>query len=71
MAIPTMVKFEETLNKWYGKFSKMKPGERLNIEEVGKRDPELFLDICKSFIDDNPDFELSVDMKYLKRINKF
>lgn len=49
----------------------MKPGEKLDIQNVGKRDPELFLSICKSFIDDNPDFELSNDYKFLKRINIF
>ncbi|ASU34369.1 hypothetical protein MuYL_2482 [Mucilaginibacter xinganensis] len=49
----------------------MKLGEKLDIQTVGKRDPKLFLDICKSFIDENADFELSNDKKYLKRINKF
>lgn len=66
-----MVKFQDTLNIWYGKFRKMKPGEKLDIQNVGKRDPELFLDICKSFIDDNMDFELTNDKRFLKRINKF
>lgn len=66
-----MVKFQYVLNTWYGKFGKMKPGEKLDIQTVGKRDPELFLGICKSFIDDNADFELTNDRKYLKRINKF
>lgn len=66
-----MVKFKDVLNTWYGKFGKMKPGEKLDIQTVGKRDPELFLDICKSFIDENEDFELSNDKRFLKRINKF
>lgn len=67
-----MVKFQDTLNKWFGKFRKMKPGEKIDINEVGRRDPELFLSICKTFIDDNnPDFELSNDYRYFKRINKY
>lgn len=50
----------------------MKPGEKIDINEVGRRDPELFLSICKTFIDDNnPDFELSNDYRYFKRINKY
>lgn len=66
-----MVKFSETLEKWYDKFRNMKPGQQIEIAVTGKRDPELFMAICKSFIDENHDFELSNDYKYFKRINNY
>jgi len=63
---------DEILEKWFKKFSEMKPGQRIEIALTGKRDPALFTDICKHFIDaGNMDFELSNDYKYFKRINTF
>jgi len=64
--------FEEKLNEWFKKFEKMQPGEKIDIEKTGRRDPELFTDMCKFFIDQgHEDFELSNDKKYFKRINTF
>ena len=60
--------FTETLNFWYEKFSKMKVGQQIEIAVTGKRDPELFTDICKSFIDaGNNDFEFSSDWRFFRR----
>lgn len=57
---------------WFDKFGKMLPGNSLNINQHGKNNPEMFTDLCKLFIDNgNPDFELSEDKKYFKRINNF
>ncbi|MDB5288562.1 MAG: hypothetical protein JWR05_3511 [Mucilaginibacter sp.] len=59
----------EIIDHWHGKFSKMRVGEAIEIGVVGKRDPETFTDICKLFIAYNPDFELTNDYKFLKRIS--
>lgn len=61
--------FQDKVDEGYRFLEKMKPGDRIEITVIAKRDPETFLEICKAFIDVNPDFELSNDYKYIKRIN--
>lgn len=63
---------DEILEKWFNKFGEMKPGQQIEVAVTGKRDPALFTDICKMFIDSgNFDFEFSNDYRYFKRINNF
>lgn len=48
----------------------MLPGQAIEIATVGKRDPELFKQMCMFYIDENhSDFEMSNDYRYFKRIN--
>lgn len=58
------------MNDWFIFFDKMLPGQAIEVATVGKRDPELFKQMCIFYIDENhPDFEFSNDYKYFKRIN--
>lgn len=64
--------FSEIANMWFEYFAKMKPEQRLEIAVSGKRDPALFVDMCKSFIDQgNIDFEFTNDYKYFRRISSW
>jgi hypothetical protein len=67
-----MGKFQEKLDMWFNRFSQMKPGQSIEIAVVGKRDPELFIDVCKRFIDHgNMDFEFTNDYKYFRRMTSW
>lgn len=65
--------FTEDYNKTITGLSSLNPGEsvELNKTKIGKMDKDLMIEVCKMFIDNNPDFELSNDYKYIRRINKF
>jgi hypothetical protein len=68
----TFKNFQEQLDYWFECFARMKPGNAIEIELTGKRDPQLFTDICKEYINQNHyDFEITNDYKYFKRINPF
>lgn len=60
-------KLNTVINAWFSFFDKMKVGEKIELEKHGKKNPKLFLDICRSFIDGNPSFEISNDYKYFQR----
>lgn len=68
-----LMSFTEDYNKTIIGLSSLNPGEsvELNKTKIGKQDKELMIEVCKVFIDNNPDFELSNDYKYIQRINKF
>lgn len=55
------------ITKWFATFERMKPGQAIEIGVTGKSNLKLFTDLCRTFIDGNPDFEFSNDMKYFKR----
>lgn len=60
--------FTEIVNAWYAYFLAMKPGDKIEIAVKAKRDPALFIDICKDFIDHgNESYSFSNDKKYFKR----
>lgn len=65
--------FTEDYNKTLTGLSSLNIGEsvELNKTKIGKQDKELMIEVCKMFIDNNTDFELSNDYKYIRRINKF
>lgn len=65
--------FTEDYHKTIAGLSSLNPGESVELSKtkIGKQDKELMLEICKMFIDQNFDFELSNDYKYIRRINKF
>lgn len=64
--------FTEVALMWFKYFSEMQPGDQIEIAVKGKRDPALFIDVCKEFIDQgNPSFEFSNDYKFFRRINSF
>ena len=68
----TFKNFQEQLDYWFACFNRMIPGNAIEIALTGKRDPQLFTEICKTFIDQgNLDFEFTNDYKHFKRINKF
>ena len=59
----------KTIAKWFAIFEAMKPGQMIEVADVAKKDPKLFTDLCKTFIDGNPEtHEMSNDYAYLKRI---
>ena len=57
----------EIIKLWFDHFDKMLIGQRINVLEVGKRDPELFTDMCKAYIDGHPDYSFTNDYKFFKR----
>lgn len=60
--------FSQVMTEWFTRFDKMIPGEAVEIATSGKRDPVLFTDMCKTYIDQNhPDFSFTNDYKYFKR----
>lgn len=61
----------EVIELWFAFFKKMKVGQKIEIAHYGKRDPKLFTDMCKCFIDDNPDYEISNDYKYFKKCSPY
>lgn len=65
--------FTEDYHKTITGLSSLNAGESVELSKtkIGKQDKELMLEICKEFIDQNIDFELSNDYKYIRRINKF
>jgi hypothetical protein len=66
--------FTEMFNKTFENLLKIEPGKSGNIanSEMAKAyGIEIALDTCKMFIDENPDFQLSNDYKFIQRINKF
>lgn len=65
--------FTEDYNKTITGLSSLNPGESVELSKtkIGKQDKELMLEICKEFIDQNPEFQLSNDYKFIQRINKF
>jgi hypothetical protein len=64
--------FTEITTMWFDYFSKMKPDQSIEIAVSGKRDPELFIDMCKEFIDrGNMDFEFTNDYKYFRRMTSW
>jgi len=66
--------FTELFNKTFDNLSKMEPGKSGNIanSEMAKAyGIDIAIDTCKMFIDENPDFQLSNDYKFIQRINKF
>lgn len=57
------------MNDWFLFFDNMLPGQAIEINTTGKRDPELFKQMCMLYIDEgHNDFEFSNDYKYFKRI---
>lgn len=66
--------FTEMFNRTFENLLKIETGKSGNIasSEMAKAyGIEIAIDTCKMFIDQNPDFELSNDYKYIRRINKF
>lgn len=65
--------FTEDYNRTISGLLTLNPGESVELSKtkIGKQDKELMLEVCKMFIDENPDFEMSNDYKYIRRINKF
>lgn len=62
--------FTEILSSWFEYFDKMKIDEKIEIAVYGRRDPLLFIQMCKEYINQGHfDFEFSNDYKYFKRIN--
>jgi len=63
-------KLGEWIDKWRTNFANMKPGTAYCIANCAK-DTELFIQVCKNWIDYYPDgdsFEISNDYKYFKRL---
>lgn len=61
--------FTEILKMWFDYFSNMKEGQQIEVAVSGKRDPELFIEMCKSFIDaGNYDFEFTDGYKFFRRM---
>lgn len=59
----------KTIKKWFAIFEAMNPGQAIEVSEVAKRDPKLFIDLAKCFIDGNPEtHEFSNCYKYFKRV---
>lgn len=66
--------FTELFNKTFDNILKMNPGQqgKIEVSEMAKQyGIEIAIDVCKEFIDQNPDFQLSNDYKFIQRINKF
>jgi putative endonuclease len=69
-----VMKFTELLKETHIGLTSMKPGTLVEIDrtkiykQYGK---ETMIDVCKEWIDQNPDYELSNDYKFIKRLNKF
>lgn len=67
-----MEKYSHVIAKVYDRFRLMKVGDYVEIDKEAKKDPQLFIEICKEFINQgNHDFEFSNDYKYFKRIEKY
>lgn len=64
--------FQDQLDYWFACFGRMKAENMIEIALTGKRDIQLFTDICKSYIDaGNMDFDFTEDYKYFRRRNNF
>lgn len=64
--------FSEVMAEWFAKFDSMIPGQAIDIGVSGKRDPELFTDMCKEYINNgHEDFSFTNDYKYFKRNTKW
>jgi hypothetical protein len=63
--------FSQILDDWFLRFDRMIPGQAIEIASTAKRDPKLFIDICKFYIDnEHPDYSFTNDYKYFKRDNQ-
>lgn len=63
-------KLSEWITKWRNNFANMKPGTAYDISKCAK-DTELFIQICKNWIDYYPDgfqYEISNCGRYFKRV---
>jgi hypothetical protein len=61
--------FSNIVDDWNIRFDKMKDGEKIEISVVGKRDPDLFIDMCKNYINTHPNYEFSSDYKFIRKLN--
>lgn len=64
-------KFSEVVLRWYKKFNEMKIGDRFEISICAPKNPDLFIDMIKCYMDFEQGYkthEFSNDFKYFKRI---
>ena len=60
-----MTKKEEAIQRVFTRLKEMKPGEVLNIEKEAKGRPDLYIAICKEFIDSGY-YNYEFNSKYTK-----
>ena len=60
-------KLNSVINAWFQFFSKMKVGEQIELAKHGKKNAKLFLDICRSFIDGNPEWQMTEDYLFIEK----
>lgn len=63
--------FSDRVLEWWVKFEAMKPGDAYEVKECSRK-PEMFIEMCKYFIDHSENgmyFEFSNCYKYFKRFH--
>lgn len=63
-----MAAYHDARQRLFTKFEQMKPGAKLKIEKEANGRPDLYIAICKEFIDENPNYEFSSDYSVFRRL---